>query len=112
MRLKTAKRHFDIAQKGLDTHNSHEMVLFQQPVLIILLVLGALFLFVFLFIKKFALVGNLIGIALVATFVTLSFIYKATYLEIIVPLLILALVYFALLLILNGIKKKGEGGEA
>ncbi len=49
---------------------------------------------VFSFIHRLCLLGNLLGIASIATYVVLSFLFGANYLEIILVLLITLAIYF------------------
>lgn len=59
----------------------------------------------FLFVRRLAIFGNLLGVACIASYVALSFVFSAGYLEIIGCLILVALVYFAAIIVKGKVTK-------
>lgn len=70
-----------------------QMVLLTNPILLIPLCLGLLFLLAFLFIKRFSAIGNLFGVAGLVAYAILEMVFGVSYIELIVTLLIALAVY-------------------
>lgn len=81
------------------------MLTVTNPLLLILLASGVTLLLVFLFVKRLSIFGNLLGVACISAYVTLSFVFGAGYLEVIGSLIVAALIYFSAYIV----KGKVEG---
>ena len=81
------------------------MVLLTNPILLIPLCLGLLFLLAFLFIRKFSIIGNLLGIAGLVTYAILEMVFGASYIEVIVTLLIALAIYLVCFAIRGRLRK-------
>ena len=81
------------------------MVLLTNPRLLIPLCLGLLFLLAFLFIRKFSIIGNLLGIAGLVAYAILEMVFGASYIEVIVTLLIALAIYLVCFAIRGRLRK-------
>ena len=84
------------------------MLLFSSPALLITLLVGIFLLVLFLFFDKFSFFGNLLGVACIVAYAVLSFLFGASYNEIIVTLL---LSNFSIFLTLDHLLSDKEGGK-